>query len=141
MPIGGFVNVGEDEEASDDPNHFVNKPIWQRVTILSAGVSMNVVLAAVLIIIGLIIGLPQVIDEDIDLSVDAYKIFNYKFARLTWSGATSASVDVYRDDSIIATTSNDGEYTHGPFTSATPATYQLCEAETSICSNSVTVSW
>jgi len=66
IPIGGFVNVGEDEEESDDPNHFINKPIWQRATILSAGVSMNIVLAAVLIIIGLMIGLPQVIDKDID---------------------------------------------------------------------------
>ena len=67
IPIGGFVNVGEDEEESDNPNHFINKPIWQRATILSAGVTMNVVLAAVLIIIGLMIGLPQVIDEDIDV--------------------------------------------------------------------------
>ncbi len=67
IPIGGFVNVGEDEEESDNPNHFINKPIWQRATILSAGVIMNVVLAAVLIIIGLMIGLPQVIDEDINV--------------------------------------------------------------------------
>ncbi|MCK4554194.1 RIP metalloprotease RseP [Candidatus Parcubacteria bacterium] len=67
IPIGGFVNVGEDEEESDNPNHFINKPIWQRATILSAGVTMNVVLAAVLIIVGLMVGLPQVIDEDIDV--------------------------------------------------------------------------
>ncbi len=67
IPIGGFVNVGEDEEESNDPDHFINKPIWQRATILSAGVTMNVVLAAVLIIIGLMIGLPQVIDEDINV--------------------------------------------------------------------------
>ncbi|MEA3464214.1 MAG: RIP metalloprotease RseP [Patescibacteria group bacterium] len=63
IPMGGFVNIGEDEEASDDPNHFTNKPIWQRAIILSAGVAMNIVLAAVLIIFGLMIGLPQVIDD------------------------------------------------------------------------------
>jgi len=66
VPLGGFVNIGEDEEGEDDPNHFTNKPIWQRATILSAGVSMNVILAMVLIIIGLMIGLPQMIDEEID---------------------------------------------------------------------------
>jgi len=65
IPMGGFVNIGEDEDGGDDPNHFANRPIWQRATILSAGVSMNVILAAILIIIGLMIGLPQVI-EDID---------------------------------------------------------------------------
>ncbi|MBC2711500.1 MAG: BACON domain-containing protein [Desulfosarcina sp.] len=77
----------------------------------------------------------------IDLSVYAYKIKNYKYADLTWSGANSTSVDVYRDGSIIATTPNDGAYTHGPFSEGPPATYQTCEAGTSICSNMVPVSW
>lgn len=66
VPIGGFVNVGEDDEGGDDPNHFTNRPIWQRALILSAGVIMNVALAMVLIIIGLMVGLPQVIDDTID---------------------------------------------------------------------------
>jgi hypothetical protein len=77
----------------------------------------------------------------IDLSVYAYKIKNYKYADLTWSGANSTSVDVYRDGFIIATTPNDGAYTSGPFSEGTPATYQLCEAGTSICSNVVPVNW
>jgi len=77
----------------------------------------------------------------IDLSVYTYKIKGDKYAELTWSGANSTFVDVYRDGSIIATTFNDGAYTHGPFSSGDPATYQLCEAGTSICSNMVTVSW
>jgi hypothetical protein len=75
----------------------------------------------------------------IDLSVSPFKILGSKYARLTWSGANSTFVDVYRDGSIIATTPNDGEYIHGPFSSGAPATYQLCEAGTSICSNMVTV--
>jgi hypothetical protein len=77
----------------------------------------------------------------IDLSAYTYKIINYKYAYLTWSGANSTSVDVYRDGSIIATTRNDGTYTDGPFSKGNPATYQLCEAGTSICSNKVPVSW
>jgi len=77
----------------------------------------------------------------IDLSVYAYKIKKDKYADLTWSGANSTSVDVYHDGSIIATTPNDGAYTHGPIETKTPATYQLCEAGKSICSNMVTVSW
>jgi hypothetical protein len=75
----------------------------------------------------------------IDLSVYAYKIRKYKFAYLTWSGANSRSVDVYRDGSIIATTPNDGAYTHGPFEEGGPATYHVCEAKSSTCSNRVTV--
>ncbi|MCK4539890.1 site-2 protease family protein [Candidatus Parcubacteria bacterium] len=63
LPLGGFVSLGEDDEATDDPNHFHNKPAWQRTLILLAGVSMNVLLAAVLISFGLMIGLPQTIGE------------------------------------------------------------------------------
>lgn len=59
IPLGGFVNIGEDEDSSEDPNHFVNQKPWKRVVILSAGVTMNVFLAAVLLSIGLMIGLPQ----------------------------------------------------------------------------------
>ena len=77
----------------------------------------------------------------IDLSVYAYKIKKDRYADLAWSGSNSTFVVVYRDGSIIAITSNDGAYTHGPFKEKTSATYQLCEAGTSICSNMVTVSW
>ena len=80
-------------------------------------------------------------DAVIDLAVYAYKIRNFKYAYLTWSGANSTSVDVYRDSSKIDTTFNDGTYIHGPFSAGDPATYQICEAGTSICSNMVTVSW
>jgi len=63
LPLGGFVKLGEDDvKFADDPNHFNNKPIWQRAIILLAGVTMNVVLAAVLISFGFMIGLPQVVD-------------------------------------------------------------------------------
>jgi subtilisin len=50
----------------------------------------------------------------IALSVNAYKIRGDKYADLTWSGATSTSVDIYRDGAIITTTANDGAYTDGP---------------------------
>ena len=75
-----------------------------------------------------------------ELNVNAFRIINY-YASLTWSGANSTFVDVYRNGSRIATTLNDGAYTHGPFSDGTPATYQLCESGTSICSNMVPVSW
>jgi len=63
LPLGGFVELGEDEEAGDDPNHFANKKPWERTLILLAGVTMNMILAFVLISVGYMIGLPQVIDD------------------------------------------------------------------------------
>ena len=79
----------------------------------------------------------------ISLSVTAYKVKGVKYADLTWSGATSQNnVDVFRNGSSIATTANDGAYTDGPLgKGGGSATYKVCEAGTTTCSNEVTVSW
>lgn len=67
FPLGGFVKIkGEDGEGENEPDSFINRKIWKRATIISAGVTMNIVLAAVLIIIGLSFGLPQSIEGDMD---------------------------------------------------------------------------
>ena len=66
LPLGGFVNLGEDENPGDDANHFNNKSAGQRAIILLAGVTMNIILAMVLISFGFMIGLPQALHEDIN---------------------------------------------------------------------------
>jgi hypothetical protein len=58
---------------------------------------------------------------------------------LTWSGATTASVDVYRDGMKVITTANDGNHTTTP---QTPGMHQfrLCELNsTTVCSADVAV--
>ncbi|MCK5416076.1 RIP metalloprotease RseP [Candidatus Parcubacteria bacterium] len=66
LPLGGFVKLGEDDtEVNDDPNRFANKPIWQRAIILLAGVTMNILLAIVLLSIGFMVGSPQIVNDDI----------------------------------------------------------------------------
>jgi regulator of sigma E protease len=62
MLFGGFVNLLEDEAGGDDPNHFVNKKIWERAMILLAGVTMNIFLAMFLYSVGFAFGLPQSLD-------------------------------------------------------------------------------
>ena len=64
IPLGGFVKIkGEDGQEKGDPDSFASQKIWKRAIILLAGVTMNIVLAAVLISAGYMIGLPQVLDE------------------------------------------------------------------------------
>lgn len=63
IPLGGFVKIkGENGEGENEPDSFASRPIWQRAAILSAGVTMNIALAAAIIIIGLMIGMPQALD-------------------------------------------------------------------------------
>ncbi len=64
VPLGGFVKIkGEDGGATTQPDSFGNKSILTRILVISAGVSMNIVLAAVILSISLMIGSPQVINE------------------------------------------------------------------------------
>jgi YVTN family beta-propeller protein len=68
------------------------------------------------------------------------RIGGINISRLQWTGATSTNVDVYRDGSVIATTPNDGSYDDSTGTSGQASfMYQVCEAGTETCSNSVTV--
>ncbi|MBL8799223.1 MAG: site-2 protease family protein [Planctomycetia bacterium] len=50
FPLGGYVKMlgeGENDEDDTNPRSFKNKPVWQRMIIISAGVVMNVILGAV----------------------------------------------------------------------------------------------
>lgn len=79
---------------------------------------------------------------DFTLTVMAYKVKGTKYADLSWTGAASTNVDVYRDGVLIITTPNNGAYTDGSLgKGGGSATYQVCEAGASTCSNSVLVGW
>ena len=54
LPIGGSVQMGEDEE-SDDPRSFRNKPVWQRMIVLAAGPIMNLILGVIVCAIALMV--------------------------------------------------------------------------------------
>jgi len=64
IPIGGFVKLkGEDGGDKDKDDSFANKSISKRAAIISAGVTMNIVLAAVIFSIGLMMGMIQTVDN------------------------------------------------------------------------------
>ena len=71
FPIGGFVKIyGEDGDVRNDPRSFASKSLLKRSFIVSAGVLMNILLAALLFSAGHFVGLPQVLDdENIDANV------------------------------------------------------------------------
>ncbi|MBW3563848.1 MAG: hypothetical protein KY459_03895 [Acidobacteria bacterium] len=78
--------------------------------------------------------------EGITLSVTGYKVRGLQKADLTWDGATSTSVDVLRNGSLLTTTENDGFFTdHIDQNGSGTYTYQVCEAGTSTCSPEATV--
>ena len=48
FPIGGFVSMVGEDEASEDENAFCNKSVWKRMLIIIAGAAMNLLLGFVL---------------------------------------------------------------------------------------------
>jgi hypothetical protein len=63
-----------------------------------------------------------------------------QYMTLKWTGATGATVDVYRNGPLLTNTANDGLYTNSrAFLGAASYTYKVCQAGSSICSNTATV--
>ncbi len=64
IPLGGFVKIkGEDGDAENEPDSFAAQSIWKRSIIISAGVIMNIILAAIIFSFGFIIGMPQALEN------------------------------------------------------------------------------
>jgi subtilisin family serine protease len=80
--------------------------------------------------------------SSLSLSATGYKVRGQKYVDLTWSGATSTNVEIYRNGGLHTTTTNDGAETVGSFGNGGGSdTFQVCEAGTDICSNTVTINW
>lgn len=76
------------------------------------------------------------------LSARGYKVQGRHTVDLTWSGATSSSVDVYRNGMRTATVPNTRASTDSPGGRGHATyTYKVCNAGTQNCSNQVTVSF
>ena len=81
-------------------------------------------------------------EETISLTANGYKNKGQWTTDLSWNGATSTDVDIYRNGSLLKTLSNSGSYTdYTEFKGGGTLSYKVCEAGTSTCSNEVTVNF
>jgi len=76
----------------------------------------------------------------ISLSVRMSKRSGNNFANLAWSGATG-TVDIFRNGTRIVAGATGTSYVDGLGKGGGTRTYQVCNAGTSTCSNSVTVTF
>ena len=79
-------------------------------------------------------------EAGLTLQASGYKLRGFQHADLVWSGATSNSVDVYRNGKKVITRANDGAYTDNINLKGSGSySYSVCEAATETCSATVTV--
>ena len=78
----------------------------------------------------------------ISLNVRGYKVKGTQTADLTWSGASSTSVDIFRNNVKVVTTANDGAHTDNIGQKGGGShTYRVCNAGTTTCSPNVTITF
>ena len=78
----------------------------------------------------------------IQLGGRGYNVKGSQRADLTWSGASTGSMDVYRNGARIAITPNDGAHTDAiNVKGGGTYTYKVCGAGTTTCSNQITVTF
>ncbi len=51
FPVGGFVSMEGEDETSEEPRAFCNKPAWQRFLIVSAGAVVNIIMGFLTVLI------------------------------------------------------------------------------------------
>ena len=76
----------------------------------------------------------------IALNARGYKVRGRQTVDLSWTGATSSNVDIYRNGVLIVTTLNDRSYTDSPGDRGHATyTYRVCNSGSQTCSNEATV--
>ena len=76
----------------------------------------------------------------ISLSANGFKVKGRQQVDLSWSGSSATNVDIRRDGSLIATEANDGFHNDNIGAKGGAAyQYEICDAGTSNCSNTVNV--
>jgi len=77
----------------------------------------------------------------LSLSANGYKVKGKWTADLSWSGASTGTVDVYRDGAFLTNTANDGAFTDATSIKGSGSlTYQICEPG-GACSNTATANF
>lgn len=51
LPIGGYVSMEGEDEDSEDQHAFNNKPLWQRMIVVVAGATVNLIMGVIIVAI------------------------------------------------------------------------------------------
>lgn len=77
--------------------------------------------------------------SSINLSGTSTKQKGSKLVNLSWSGTEASLVEIYRNDLLLLTTENDGDFTDtGLGKREKSARYKVCAQGLDLCSNEVT---
>lgn len=76
LPLGGFVKLQGEHDDDKKPGDYGAATFWQKTKILLAGVAMNWLTAAVLLMILAWFGLPQLVPHQFTVAGDTHVVYN-----------------------------------------------------------------
>ena len=76
LPLGGFVKLRGEHDDDKKPGDYGAATFWQKTKILLAGVAMNWLTAAVLLMILAWFGLPQLVPHQFTVAGDTHVVYN-----------------------------------------------------------------
>ena len=101
IPLGGYVKIhGENIQAEDtDPRSFHNKPMFQRIAVMVAGVTMNLLLAVIVLTIAFSVGFSS-ISQDLTAIPGATVVRSQLLAATVLPGSTASTTGIQPGDQI-----------------------------------------
>jgi regulator of sigma E protease len=102
LPLGGFVRMKGEYDASDQPGDYGAASYWQKTRILLAGVAVNWLVAVVLFSILAIFGLPKIVDNQFVIASDAR--INYEPISVSFVGedGPASQAGIVAGDKLMA---------------------------------------
>ncbi len=94
FPLGGFCAMEGEDEDSDDPKAYGNKPVWQRIFVVIAGVVMNFLLGFLVLLVA--IGLFSPLNSEGELLYPTTRIAQ------VYDGAPSYETGLRAGDTIVS---------------------------------------
>jgi hypothetical protein len=87
-------------------------------------------------------GLDRIDQRSLPLTASGQTFFaTVKLVTLTWTGATSQYMSLFRDGGNIGAAANTGSFTDLVMTSGGTIVYKVCEDNTTACSNTASVTF
>lgn len=113
LPLGGFVKIkGEDGDAADEPDSFGFQKAWKRVIVLISGVTMNFVLAGILLGVGFMIGLPTDVSNGVEkgaILVEQQKVL----VQMVEKGSPAEKAGIKFGDEVVSINNETVESSQG----------------------------
>lgn len=115
LPIGGFVSIAgevyEDDKSIPKDKCLCNKPVWQRVIVMAAGVTNNFILAIVLLFIMSLFWGSYSLEPKIDAVIEGYPMAKAGIVKGdTIIAINNHKINTWDEAQIILYYKNDNDY-------------------------------